>query len=59
VSRLNAEANRVMQLPEVQARLPREGLRHVAMTPQQFGDFVRAEKEKWGPIVKATGAKAD
>ena len=59
VSRLNTEANRVMQLPDVQARLPREGLRHVAMTPQQFGDFVRSEKEKWGPIVKATGAKAD
>jgi tripartite-type tricarboxylate transporter receptor subunit TctC len=59
VTRLNAEANRVMALPEVQARLPKEGLRHVAMTPQQFGDFVRSEKDKWGPIVKATGAKAE
>ena len=59
VNRLNAEVNRTMQLPEVQARLPKEGLRHVAMTPQQFGDFVRSEKEKWAPIVKATGAKAD
>jgi tripartite-type tricarboxylate transporter receptor subunit TctC len=59
VSRLNAESNRVMQLPEVQARLPKEGLRHVAMTPQQFSDFVKSEKDKWGPIVKATGAKAD
>jgi tripartite-type tricarboxylate transporter receptor subunit TctC len=59
VSRLNAESNRVMQLADVQARLPREGLRHVAMTPQQFGDFVKSEKEKWAPIVKATGAKAD
>jgi tripartite-type tricarboxylate transporter receptor subunit TctC len=56
---LNTEVNRVMQLPEVQARLPKEGLRHVAMTSQQFGDFVRSEKEKWAPIVKATGAKAD
>ena len=59
VSRLNTEVNRIMQLPDVQARLPREGLRHVAMTPQQFGDFVKNEKEKWAPIVKATGAKAD
>ena len=59
VNRLNAESNRVMQLPEVQARLPKEGLRHVAMTPQQFSDFVKSEKDKWGPIVKATGAKAD
>ena len=59
VTRLNTEVLRIMQLPEVQARLPKEGLRHVAMTPQQFGDFVRSEKEKWAPIVKATGAKAD
>jgi tripartite-type tricarboxylate transporter receptor subunit TctC len=29
------------------------------MTPQQFSDFVRSEKDKWAPIVKATGAKAD
>ena len=59
VSRLNAETNRVMALPEVQARLPKEGLRHVAMTPQQFAEFVRSELNKWGPIVKATGAKAE
>jgi tripartite-type tricarboxylate transporter receptor subunit TctC len=59
VSRLNTEIVRVMQLPEVQARLPKEGLRFVAMTPQQFAEFVKSEKDKWGPIVKATGAKAD
>jgi tripartite-type tricarboxylate transporter receptor subunit TctC len=59
VNRLNAEIVRIMQLPDVQARLPKEGLRYVQMTPQQFGDFVKAEKEKWAPIVKATGAKAD
>jgi tripartite-type tricarboxylate transporter receptor subunit TctC len=59
VSRVNGEVNRIMQLPDVQTRLPKEGLRHIAMTPQQFGDFVRSEKEKWAPIVKATGAKAD
>ena len=59
VSKLNTEIVRIMQLPDVQARLPREGLRFVAMTPQQFSDFVRSEKDKWAPIVKATGAKAD
>lgn len=59
VNRLNMESNRIMQLPEVQARLPKEGLRFVAMTPQQFGDFVKSEKEKWAPIVKMTGARAD
>ena len=59
VNKLNAEVLRIMQLPEVQVRLPKEGLRFVAMTPQQFGDFVKSEKDKWAPIVRATGAKAD
>ena len=59
VARLNGEIVRIMQLPEVQTRLPKEGLRFVATTPQQFAEFVRSEKEKWAPIVKATGAKAD
>jgi len=59
VTKLNAESNRVMQLPEVQSRLPREGLRHIAMTPEEFASFVRAEKDKWAPLVKASGARAD
>jgi tripartite-type tricarboxylate transporter receptor subunit TctC len=29
------------------------------MTPQQFGDFVRAELQKYQGIVKASGARAD
>jgi tripartite-type tricarboxylate transporter receptor subunit TctC len=29
------------------------------MTPEQFGDFVKAEIAKWAPVVKASGAKAD
>jgi tripartite-type tricarboxylate transporter receptor subunit TctC len=59
VTKLNAEILRIMRLPDVQERLPRQGLRFVEMTPQQFGEFVRSERDKWAPIVKATGAKAD
>ena len=59
VTKLNAEIQRVMRLPEVQARLSGEGLRYMATTPEQFAEFTRAEHAKWGPIVKASGAKAD
>jgi tripartite-type tricarboxylate transporter receptor subunit TctC len=59
VSKLNAEILRVMRLPEVQARLPKEGLSFTPSTPQQFAAFVKSEKEKWGQLVKAVGAKAD
>ena len=27
------------------------------MTPAEFGKFVAAETEKWGPVVKAAGIK--
>ena len=31
----------------------------VASTPEQYGAFVKAEIEKWTPLVKASGARAD
>ncbi|MGH8617785.1 MAG: Bug family tripartite tricarboxylate transporter substrate binding protein [Burkholderiales bacterium] len=59
VSKLNAEIQRVMKLPEVQSRLSGEGLRFEPTTPEQFSAFVKAELAKWAPVVKASGAKAD
>jgi len=59
VSRLNGEILRVMQLPEIQVQLPKQGLSFKPTTPQQFADFVKAEKEKWGELVRAVGVKAD
>jgi tripartite-type tricarboxylate transporter receptor subunit TctC len=29
------------------------------MTPAEFTDFVRLEREKWGPVVKSSGAKME
>ena len=29
------------------------------MTPAEFADFIRLERAKWGPVVKASGAKMD
>jgi tripartite-type tricarboxylate transporter receptor subunit TctC len=59
VKRWNAEVNRVMQSPEIQARLPGEGARFMPNTPEQFGAFVKSEIAKWAPVVKASGARVD
>ncbi len=59
VRRWNAEVARFMQSPEIQARLPNEGARFIAMTPEEFAGFVKAEIAKWGPVVKASGARVD
>jgi tripartite-type tricarboxylate transporter receptor subunit TctC len=59
VRRWNAEVTKVMQSPEIQARLPGEGARFAPNTPEQFAAFVKSEIAKWAPVVKASGAKVD
>jgi tripartite-type tricarboxylate transporter receptor subunit TctC len=59
VRRWNAEVTKVMQSPEIQARLPGEGAKFTPYTPDQFSAFVKAEIAKWAPVVKASGARAD
>ena len=59
VRRLNAETSKFMQSREIETRLTNEGARFIFMTPEQLGEFVKAEIAKWAPVVKASGAKAD
>jgi tripartite-type tricarboxylate transporter receptor subunit TctC len=59
VQRWNTEVARIMQAKEIQVRLASEGASFRAMTPDQFGAFVRAEIAKWAPVVKASGARVD
>jgi tripartite-type tricarboxylate transporter receptor subunit TctC len=59
VQRWNAEVMRIMQLAEIQARLPVEGARFAPNSPQQFAQFVKSEIAKWAPVVKASGARVD
>jgi tripartite-type tricarboxylate transporter receptor subunit TctC len=59
VRRWNTEVTRIMLSPEVQARLPGEGAKFSANTPEQFSGFVKAEIAKWAPVVKASGARVD
>jgi tripartite-type tricarboxylate transporter receptor subunit TctC len=59
VRRWNGEVSRIMQSPEIQARLPNEGAKFVPQTPEQFAGFVKSEIAKWAPVVKASGARVD
>jgi tripartite-type tricarboxylate transporter receptor subunit TctC len=59
VKRWNAEVHRIMQSPDIQARLPGEGARFVPNTPEQFSAFVKSEIAKWAPVVRVSGARVD
>jgi len=55
VQALSRETVRIVNLPDVHARLVKTGHRVVAGTPQQLADKVKREIEKTRQIVKASG----
>ncbi len=59
VARLNDALNRVLQDPDVRARMLAGGAEPVGGSPGAFGAFIRAETEKWAQVVKASGAQVD
>jgi tripartite-type tricarboxylate transporter receptor subunit TctC len=59
VARLNAEINKALADPSLRETLTSQGLEIVGGTPQQFGEFVRRDTERWRSAVEASGAKID
>ncbi len=59
IAKLNTEANRALTMQDVKDRMAGAGMYPAGGTPEEFGNFIRAELDKWGPIVKAAGVKAD
>jgi tripartite-type tricarboxylate transporter receptor subunit TctC len=58
-ARLNKAFVDALNSPELKARMAMLMAEPSPTTPEQFGEFVKAELAKYGPVVKATGAKAD
>lgn len=59
VNKLNLEVIKAAQNPEYVKKMTEQGYTLVNSTPEQMGEMARAELNRWGPIVKASGAKAD
>ena len=56
VNRLYGETAKALQDPELQQSFRTAGVNATVMNPQEFGNFIRAEYEKWGRVVRETGA---
>ena len=59
VTKLNAEVNRILQLPDIRSRLDELGVRLSPMTPEQFTDFVKRENGTYRKVAQDTGIKMD
>jgi tripartite-type tricarboxylate transporter receptor subunit TctC len=57
IDKLNAEMKRITALPNMGDRLMAIELTH--STPEELGDFIKAETERWGPLIKKLGLKAE
>jgi len=59
IDKLNKEINAILAEPKAKARLADLGASLLAGSPADFGRLVADETEKWGKVVKFSGAKPD
>jgi tripartite-type tricarboxylate transporter receptor subunit TctC len=60
VDKIAAEARRIWALPEVKEQLMNAGADSVlSENPDAFRAFTRAQRVKWGEVVKAAGVKIE
>lgn len=59
VDALNAAMTKILADPETRARLLQLGIEPVGGTPAQLVALEKAERAKWGPLIKAAGLKGD
>jgi tripartite-type tricarboxylate transporter receptor subunit TctC len=59
VLKLNAAINAALKQEDVRSRLTGAGVEIQGGTPEQFGEVIKAEVEKWGRILKTAGIQPE
>ena len=59
VTKLSHDFVAALNTEPVKERLSRLGASPIGSSPQQFDAKIHADYEKWGPIIKAAGIKAE
>jgi tripartite-type tricarboxylate transporter receptor subunit TctC len=59
VAKLNGALRKVIDSPDVQTKFKNVGFEGFSSTPQELGDYMKAEIVDWGKMVKDAGIKPD
>lgn len=57
IAKLNADAIKVLGMPETKKRLAERGIDAMPSTPEQFAAFIKAENAKWAKAAKDAGVE--
>ena len=55
VTRLNSEIAKVLARPDTRERFAAQALEPGAMSAEQYGDYIKAEAEKYGRLIREAG----
>ena len=59
IDRYNKEIVKILNMPDVKAKLNAMEFDVVASSPEQFGNWIRTEIPRWGKVIKDTGTKVN
>ena len=59
VTKLNTEIEKILEKPSVVEQLDGLGAMTEKMSPEQFGDFIKAETASWGAVINKGGISVD
>jgi tripartite-type tricarboxylate transporter receptor subunit TctC len=59
VARLNSEIVKILREPATRDKIAAQGFNIVTSTSDELAAYIRAEHDKWGKLVKVSGAKVE
>ena len=59
VDKISAEVKRIWELPEVVTALKNVGAEPAPSSPDEFSEYTKVERARWGEVVKASGVQID
>lgn len=59
ITKLNAEINAALKLPDVRAKLEAAGIEIQGGTPQDYAALIKSDLAKWAKVVKAANIQAE
>ena len=57
--RINEDVNKALAMPDVIERLEASGAEDDGGSPEKFAQFIQADLQKWGKVIKDAGVKVD